>query len=347
MRARTGITAVLVASMVAVGCGGDDETTADDTPADQDEATQQRPDQQDDAVAAVPEGVTSDAWTALAPAPTALTEVGAAAFEGELWVVGGISDEPTTVTDVQVFDPATDSWRSGPDIPEPLHHTAVVATGDQLVVIGGYVDLGFTPTAEVFVLDDDRQGWSSGPALPSPRGAGAAAWDGTRIVYGGGITDDGLTDEVLAIDDLDDGTWQPTGNLSIPRDHLGASSDGEGRVWFLAGRENSLDANLATVDLVEGDGVETIGELPTARGGVAAFHAPAHGACLAGGEQPDATFAEVECIDAEGATTTLPELAEARHGLGADVIDGVAYVALGGPEPMLAVSDTVEALRLG
>ena len=69
-----------------------------------------------------------------------------------------------------------------------------------------------------------------------------------------------------------------------------------------------------------------------------------------GGEQEDDTFTgtfdAVECIDAAGSVAELPPLDQARHGSGAEVVDGVAYVVLGGPSPRLAVSGTVEALPL-
>jgi hypothetical protein len=78
---------------------------------------------------------------------------------------------------------------------------------------------------------------------------------------------------------------------------------------------------------------------------VAAFSWPALGTCLVGGEGPNGTFGNVECV---GTTrvTTLPGLGVPRHGLGAAVIGGVAYVVLGGPQPGLTSSDVIEALRL-
>ncbi|MGH3923403.1 MAG: hypothetical protein ACRDTT_11140, partial [Pseudonocardiaceae bacterium] len=92
--------------------------------------------------------------------------------------------------------------------------------------------------------------------------------------------------------------------------------------------------------------VRPLGQLPTARGGVAAFWSAGTGACLAGGEEPTGTLGAVECIDASGAVVVLPPLGLPRHGLGAAVVDGVAYVLLGGPKPGLSVSGTVEALPL-
>lgn len=287
----------------------------------------------------------AEAWSTLAPAPVELTEIDAAAFGGELWTAGGYTDGPAVTPTVLVFDPETDEWREGPALPEGVHHASLVATDTDLVLVGGYEGVGFDPVADVLVLDEENDTWVEGPSLPEPRGAGGAAWDGERIVYGGGVGDDGLADEVWALDDLD-GEWSEVGRLSIARDHLDATSDGDGTVWFLAGREGSLEANLGTVDLLDGDEIRAIGEIPTPRGGVAAFFSDAHGACVAGGEAPDGTFEEVECIDADGATTVLPPLGQPRHGIGADVIGGSAYVALGGPEPLLAVSGTLETLRV-
>ncbi len=43
--------------------------------------------------------------------------------------------------------------------------------------------------------------------------------------------------------------------------------------------------------------------------------------------------------------TTLPELNEAHHGHGAAVVDGVAYVLLGGPEPGLSAEQRGRIVR--
>lgn len=344
---RRAFVGVLAAFVVLAGCAGDDDDAAppatDVVDAPDDIAPDDTAPETDETAADVE--LSEDAWVELAEAPLALTENDAAAFEGELWVVGGFTADAGVTTSVSIYHPASDTWRSGPELPEPVHHARLVATDDTLVLIGGYRAVTFEPIDEVLVLDADATGWEVGPALPSPRGAGGGAWDGERIVFGGGVGPDGLADDVWALDGPG-GEWSELGRLSVARDHLDAASDGDGAVWFLAGRELSLDANLAVVDLVVGDEVRLLGELPTPRGGVAAFYSAAHGACAAGGEAPTATFDEVECIDADGVVSSLPALGVGRHGLGADVIDGVAYVALGGPDPMLAVSAVIEALRL-
>ncbi len=224
-----------------------------------------------------------------------------------------------------------------------MHHAALVSDGDRLLLIGGYLGSEFNrPTDLVLVLADDEGAWTEGPPLPAARAAGAAAWDGERVVYAGGVGD-GVHADVYG---LTGEAWDRIGAMATPREHFAAASDLEGRTWLLGGRASGLDSNMATVELVAGSDITMLDSLPTPRGGVAAFFDPALGACLTGGEAPDRAYTTVECIGADGAITTLPELLEPHHGHGAAVVDGLAYVLLGGPEPMLTASATVEVLSL-
>ena len=277
------------------------------------------------------------------PGPAALTEVAAAAHGGRIWVAGGLDAAGQAVDRVSIFDPSTDTWAAGPTLPEPVHHSALVSDGDALWLIGGYLGNGFDrPTDAVRQLQTDA--WVEHFPLPEPRAAGAAAWDGAgRIVYAGGVGRDGVSPVVFG--QYDHG-WEEVGRLFAPREHLAATSDGAGTVFILGGRRGGLEGNVATVELVADRQVRRAADMPTARGGVAAFFWPSLGACLVGGESPGGTNPQVECIAADGRQTRLPDLPAPRHGLRAAVVDGTVYVLLGGPQPGLFVSDAVEALEL-
>jgi non-specific serine/threonine protein kinase len=210
------------------------------------------------------------------------------------------------------------------------------------LLLGGYRADG-QPSAAVRRLDVATQAWAPGPELPEPRAAGAAAPSGGGALYAGGVGPSGVQVEVFR---LAAGAWAVAGRLPIGREHVAGAADEIGRVWVLGGRQGGLDTNQSVVDLVEGGTVRTLGQLPTARGGVAAFAWPGLGGCLVGGESPGGTHAEVECIDGNGVVRGLPDLARPRHGLGAAVFDGDAYALLGGEQPGLFVSDAVEVLKL-
>jgi hypothetical protein len=340
-----------VAALILAACGEPDAGVDDPVEDAVDEATDAAGgdvDEIDDGGAAdeaqdaLP-GLAGDAWAPLAPARSGRTEVGAAAYLDKVWVVGGLGADGGATADVSVYDPAFDEWEPAPALPQAVHHAAVAAHDDALWVLGGYAGDGFSaPTDAVWRFDPATGEWEEGPALPAARAAGAAASDGDRVVYAGGVGPDGLAGDGWA---LDGGAGRSLGELAQPREHLAAAA-GDGRVWLLAGRTGGLETNLARVDLVEGETVAEIGELPTPRGGLTGFFHPAVGACAVGGEAPGGTFAEVECVDSDGEGRTLPSLEQPRHGLGAAVIGDVAYVVMGGPEPGLTVSDAVEALEI-
>lgn len=259
-------------------------------------------------------------------------------------MAGGLTATGTASDQVFVFDPSAGTWQDGPQLPQPIHHSALVSDGNSLWLIGGYGGNDFgAPTAAVRRLEDGATAWVEHVPLPEPRAAGAAAWDGTAIIYGGGVEPGSVASEILA---QRDHGWETIGRLSRPREHLAAASDGAGRTMFLGGRDGGLEGNLAIVDLLDVLTVRSLGELPTPRGGVAAFWWPGLGGCLVGGESPGGTNPEVECVAPDGRQTRLNDLATPRHGLGAVVLDGTAWVLLGGPKPGLFVGDVTEFLVL-
>jgi len=292
-----------------------------------------------------PSPAVAGTWSTIAPAPAKLTEVAVAAHGGRIWIAGGMRQDGSGSDEVLVLDPAAGTWSPGPRLPEGVHHATLVSTPDGLVLLGGYAANG--PTAAVRRLPDGGTAWVDGAPLPEARAAGAAAFDGKRVVYAGGVgSGDGSGGVAADVVALADGAWRRIGRLPRAREHLAATSDGAGRTFVLGGRVGGLDRNLAIVDLVEGDAVTSVGDLPTPRGGVAAFWWPSLGACLAGGESPGGTNSQVECLDAAGKVTVLPDLGVARHGVGAAVVGGSAYVVLGGRQPGLFTSDVTERLPL-
>ncbi len=327
LRGRPGLALVITLALVA--CGGPEGPSRSMVPAS--------------SSAPAPTDASGWAWDLLADAPMARIEAASAAHGGEIWLAGGLNADGSASDETWRYDPAAGTWEAGPSLPEPLHHAAMVSTGDALLLIGGYRGASFSiPVDRVLRLADGGDAWVEDAPLPEPRAAGAAAWDGQRIVYAGGVRGGGgVTGGVLA---WDGERWFAIGEMVAPREHLSAASDGAGRVWLLGGRTITLDTNLATVEYVEGNLVARVAELPTPRGGAVAFHLPDVGACLAGGEQLSGAFDAVECIDDRLQVTRLPDMAGARHGHSVGVVDGDVYVLLGGPEPLLTVSGTVQRL---
>jgi hypothetical protein len=276
------------------------------------------------------------------PAPPR-TEVTGAYWDGRIVVVAGLLEDDTPSAQVDFYDPAADRWSPGPPLPVPLHHTAVGVLGGRLYVVGGYTGTAgnWQPVSDVRSLGSGETQWRAEPALAGRRGALAVASLEDAIVAIGGVANGPeIRTEILRAGAA---SWERGPDMTHPTEHLAATAAG-GRVYAIAGRYQSLESNLKTVEsFALGD--ERWREEPKlrhARGGIGAA-APAGRPCVAGGEAPeDVTIATVECLTDDG-WTQAATLAVPRHGVAVVAAGRTLHVIGGGPRPGLFVSDTHEA----
>jgi N-acetylneuraminic acid mutarotase len=149
----------------------------------------------------------SGVWTPIAPMPKARNHAAAGTDGHRFFVFGGRgpgSGDTNVVAngfdDVQIYDPATDSWTvsgSGPNAPLPLPQArggmgkAVFYDGE-FYIMGGETVNGAGATAEhvytrVDIYDPRTNRWRSGPPLPTGRhGIFPLVADGAIYVAGGG-----------------------------------------------------------------------------------------------------------------------------------------------------------------
>ncbi|MCY3964807.1 MAG: PQQ-binding-like beta-propeller repeat protein [Acidobacteria bacterium] len=57
-------------------------------------------------------------WQVLTETPIGVRANAAVGFDGKLWVLGGLDDNGNTTRRVDIYDPAADTWTSGPELPE-------------------------------------------------------------------------------------------------------------------------------------------------------------------------------------------------------------------------------------
>jgi N-acetylneuraminic acid mutarotase len=82
----------------------------------------------------------ADAWTTLPDLPTQRNHLAAGVIDGKLYVVGGrfgggVGSEMTAT--VEIYDPATSTWRAGPPLPEPRAGLTGTVLNGCLYAIGG------------------------------------------------------------------------------------------------------------------------------------------------------------------------------------------------------------------
>ena len=181
------------------------------------------------------------AWTAVAPCPVPRFEALGVVIGGELWVMGGfLSTELNVTKRIDIYDPSSDTWRLGPELPGAETHAGVatLASAGDFMLVGGFVGnvLNRVTTAGVWRWDNAAASWSAGPDLPSPRAAVAMARLGGELHVAGGLGADGNTDsaEHLVLN-LTGGTWASAAPLPVPRNHGGGAAS-NGRFFAIAGR---------------------------------------------------------------------------------------------------------------
>jgi N-acetylneuraminic acid mutarotase len=135
----------------------------------------------------------ADRWTGLDTAlPTAREHLAAVALDGKLYVIGGRWHGRGNLSTLEVYDPQTNAWRTGPAMPTPRGGLTAAAAGGRIHVTGGEA---FDP-GRIFgqheAFDPRTERWTTLPDLPTPRHGLASAAVGRRWYVIGGATRAGM-----------------------------------------------------------------------------------------------------------------------------------------------------------
>lgn len=280
----------------------------------------------------------------MAPAPTARTEVAAAAIGEKIYVIGGFREPDLgNITDlaittlVEEYDSITDRWSSRAPLPVGLHHVGIGTVGNRIYVIGGFKQSFLSvwkPVSTVYVYDPARDAWTEASPVPTARGALAVA-ELNGILYAvGGYDGNANTAAVEAYDPAHD-SWTVRAPLPTSRDHLAAASV-NGTLYAMGGRLNrDYEHNLSTTEAYNpsANAWTGVADLPTARSGITAGVIE-DVVYVLGGESPEGTFSTNEAYaPAQDRWYTMAPMPTARHGLGSAVVDRRLYALSGGPKP--------------
>jgi N-acetylneuraminic acid mutarotase len=292
----------------------------------------------------------SRAWTPLAPATLARTEVSAARGGRYVYVVGGFERESGASSAVtERYDLERDRWARVAAMPVPLNHAAAVAYRGDVYVLGGYRARGglAEETAALHRYDPERNRWTALASAPTARGALAAGVIGHRLYAAGGANAGGVPLATLEVYDFRTGRWRAGPGMRVPREHL-AGAVAAGRFYALAGRAAG-QGNFRAVEAFDpaAGRWRPVPAMRKARGGIAAATV-GRSIVVVGGEEGAGTIREVEAYDPrKRAWRRLPGLRTPRHGLGAVARGRRVYAIEGGDRPGFAFTDALEVLTVG
>ncbi len=116
--------------------------------------------------------LTTGAWHRKADMPVALTHATGALVRDTIWIAGGFEGNHPGKATARVwrYAVATDQWLEGPALPSPRGGGAVVALGDTLHFLGGWLADRNTDSPDHWSLASGAMAWEARAALPIPRG---------------------------------------------------------------------------------------------------------------------------------------------------------------------------------
>lgn len=125
-------------------------------------------------------------WSSVGdPMPVPRVAAAYVPVNGRIYVIGGLVGGNATGR-VDIFDPATGRWQSGPMLPQARSgHVAALMDG-RIHVTGGELRRPSRTFGDHFVLDLASGTWRKAASMPTPRhGAVAAVSEGKFVVIGG------------------------------------------------------------------------------------------------------------------------------------------------------------------
>ena len=129
-----------------------------------------------------------NAWESKKPIPQALAYYALAAFEGRLFLFGGLNGSEYS-KNVWIYDPADDTWKTGSPLPTPRAHLAAEVVDGKIILIGGFDGSKALDEVLIYYPTRDVAGdspWANGPILPEGRYAMSSASIANMVfVFGG------------------------------------------------------------------------------------------------------------------------------------------------------------------
>ena len=173
---------------------------------------------------------------------------------GRIWVVGGDNGKSTSLTSVEIYDPARPGlgWTNGPELNIPRELAGVVTDRlGRIYAIGGATYPIHIASVERFDPCKPEEGWvlleEEIPGTPSSDDASVLGADGRIYVAGGWLP--GYTERVVRFDP-DTETWEePWVALPHVRNHFPLVLGKDGRIYVIGGELATFTPTVSVLTL--------------------------------------------------------------------------------------------------
>ncbi|MEO0072093.1 MAG: kelch repeat-containing protein [candidate division WOR-3 bacterium] len=192
-----------------------------------------------------------DTWIQKAPMPTARGIGRAVVAGGKIYVIGGCVTFGSGLNVVEIYDPVTNTWTTGPSMPVGNHDFGAAVYRDTWIYVcgGGNWSSGSPPTANVYVLNRVTGVWSTATPMPTPMGTPGCGIIGNKIIMATGYVS-GAGSNIVQIGTINPAdptqiTW--TSGPSMPGSTVYRANSGtcQGFLYIMGGNLTSGVSNQA------------------------------------------------------------------------------------------------------
>ena len=207
---------------------------------------------------------TGDSWQELAPLPVRRAAMGATAYAGKIYAIGGMADDGPSGR-VDIYDITSDTWGQGQPRPATLANAGAVALGDRIWIPGGCDDsLEPSNTTDSYTPEQDT--WSTAAPMPAALCAYAIATYKDQIYLYGGWDGQAYRALTFVYTPADD-TWR---ELAPPRQArgFGAAAALSDRIFYVGGFDGDREWATCEVYFPTTDSWDSCPSMLQPRGGL-------------------------------------------------------------------------------
>lgn len=206
-------------------------------------------------------------WTRVAPMNVPRMGHSAAVADGRIYVFGGAAQrERRFLNSVEIYDPETDEWTMGGDLPVPIYLAAAVTADTLIYLFGGHSGDNLLNN-RILAYDFQRDTCYTVGRLPRPPLMGSSAVNvNGRVLLLGGMD---LMDEYSRSSywyDNENNEWSQAPDMVTPGAKFGAGLVGN-TVWIAGGMYHGP---LRRLEMLRGDEWVERAEMGLPRGGFGA-----------------------------------------------------------------------------